>query len=337
MKKTLFLFVFILILLSCKEEAPKNYVSLSGEITNKNNSELIILSLDNQIVKRISLSEAGSFKDTLTVAKGKYILTDGREYASLFLKPGDLISITLDANKFDETLTFEGQGSLENNFMIKKLLLQEEVFKNIDEQYNLPREEFNVYLEETKQKFHTLLKETENLDTDFIQLDIEDTESLFGYLGNRYESVSKVNELKGQLSPQFVDYENNKGGTTSLADLKGKYVYIDVWATWCKPCLAEIPALKELEKELGDKIHFVSISIDKKEQHEVWKKMLAEKNLAGFQLFADKDWNSSFVKDYAIDGIPRFILIGPNGKVVDPNAPRPSNPKTKELLMSLLK
>jgi len=337
MKKTLFLFVSLLILFSCKEEAAKDYVSLSGEITNKNNSEFIILSLDNQIVKKINVSEDGSFKDTLTVSKGKYILTDGHEYASLFLRPGDVISITLDANKFDETLAFEGQGSLENNFMIKKLLLQEELFENIDERYSLSKEEFNVFLEETKKKFHTLLKETENLDTDFIQLDIDDTESLFGYLGNRYESVSKVNKLKGKISPQFNDYENHKGGTTSLSDLKGKYVYIDVWATWCKPCIAEIPALKELEKELGDKIHFVSISVDKKDKYEAWKKMVTEKDLKGYQLFADKDWKSSFVQDYGVDGIPRFILIDPDGKVADPNAPRPTNSKTKELLMSLVK
>lgn len=68
---------------------------------------------------------------------------------------------------------------------------------------------------------------------------------------------------KGNPSPGFTDYENYAGGTTSLDDLKGKYVYIDVWATWCGPCKAEIPFLKEVEEEYRDKnIEFVSISID---------------------------------------------------------------------------
>ena len=144
-------------------------------------------------------------------------------------------------------------------------------------------------------------------------------------------------KLIGTASPLFKGYENHNGQTTSLTDLKGKYVYIDVWATWCKPCLAEIPALKELEEELGDKMHFVSISIDKKDKHEAWRKMVADKELKGVQLFADNNWESTFVQDYGIDGIPRFILIDPQGNVVKPDASRPSNPKTKELFQELLK
>ncbi|HAT63123.1 MAG TPA: TlpA family protein disulfide reductase, partial [Flavobacteriaceae bacterium] len=50
----------------------------------------------------------------------------------------------------------------------------------------------------------------------------------------------------------------------------------------------------------------------------------------------DNDWNSKFVKDYYINGIPRFILIDPNGNIVTPDAPRPSNPKLKEMLNGLL-
>ena len=64
--------------------------------------------------------------------------------------------------------------------------------------------------------------------------------------------------------------------------------------------------------------------------------MVSEKKLSGIQLFADNDWNSKFVKDYYINGIPRFILIDPNGNIVTPDAPRPSNPKLKEMLNGLL-
>lgn len=74
-------------------------------------------------------------------------------------------------------------------------------------------------------------------------------------------------------SPIFENFENIKGGTTSLKDLKGKYVYIDVWATWCGPCKAEIPHLKSLEEKYqGKNIVFVSISVDSKEDHDAWQK-----------------------------------------------------------------
>lgn len=143
--------------------------------------------------------------------------------------------------------------------------------------------------------------------------------------------TSKFNQIKtltpGKASPGF-DYENFKGGKTSLESLKGKYVYIDVWATWCGPCRREIPSLQKVEEEYkGKNIEFVSLSIDQKKDYDKWRKMVEEKSLGGIQLFADNDWNSQFVKDYAIEGIPRFILVDPNGKIVSADAPRPSDPK----------
>jgi len=144
--------------------------------------------------------------------------------------------------------------------------------------------------------------------------------------------------VKGNPSPQFVDYENHKGGTTSLSDLKGKYVYVDVWATWCGPCKREIPFLKEVEKKFhGENVVFVSTSIDRAKDHEAWDNMVNDLDLGGMQLFADNAWNSKFVQDYGIKGIPRFILIGPDGTIVNADAPRPSDPKLTELLQSELK
>jgi thiol-disulfide isomerase/thioredoxin len=54
------------------------------------------------------------------------------------------------------------------------------------------------------------------------------------YILQAYANVSRANQLKGKASPEFT-FENHKGGTTKLSDLKGQYVYIDIWATWCAP------------------------------------------------------------------------------------------------------
>ncbi|MEM6718095.1 MAG: TlpA disulfide reductase family protein [Bacteroidota bacterium] len=152
-------------------------------------------------------------------------------------------------------------------------------------------------------------------------------------LTEKYNTMQNL--VAGKDSPTF-DYENHKGGNTTLADLQGKYVYIDVWATWCGPCLQEIPSLKKVEKQYHDKnIHFVSISIDETRDHGKWKKMVDEKELGGIQLMADNAWKSKFVTDYAIEGIPRFILIGPDGKIVNADAPRPSDEKLIELFDEL--
>ncbi|AUC81588.1 TlpA disulfide reductase family protein [Lacinutrix sp. Bg11-31] len=142
--------------------------------------------------------------------------------------------------------------------------------------------------------------------------------------------------VMGKTSPTFENYENHKGGTTSLSDLKGKYVYVDVWATWCGPCKAEIPSLQKVEKQYhGKNIAFVSTSVDTANAYDKWKAMVKDKELGGIQLLADKAWESKFVQDYGINGIPRFILIDPAGNIVSADAPRPSSPKLIELFDSL--
>ncbi len=135
------------------------------------------------------------------------------------------------------------------------------------------------------------------------------------------------------VSPKFVDYENYDGTKTSLDDLKGKYVYVDVWATWCPPCRKEIPHLQKVEKKYHNKnIAFVSISLDKESDKAKWKKMIADKKMTGIQLFAGKD--VTFTKGYNIRGIPRFILIDTEGNIANANAPRPSDAKGIEKLFS---
>ncbi|MEC3908845.1 TlpA disulfide reductase family protein [Tamlana sp. 2201CG12-4] len=146
-----------------------------------------------------------------------------------------------------------------------------------------------------------------------------------------------LNMVEGSASPKFVNYENYAGGVSSLDDFKGKYVYIDVWATWCGPCRYEIPFLSKVEKKYhGNKdIEFVSISIDKAKDRDKWRKMVSDQGMGGVQLLADKEYDSEFIKEYGITGIPRFILIDPDGNMIKTEAPRPSDPRLIELFDSL--
>ena len=182
---------------------------------------------------------------------------------------------------------------------------------------------------------YSLMRPVENLEENynFLMANTQN-ETYKEEFSAKYERLKKL--IKGMPSPVFENYENHKGGTTSLADLKGKYTYIDVWATWCGPCKREIPYLKEIEEEYsGKNIYFVSTSIDRAKDHDTWVDMVNEKELSGVQLMADKDWKSDFVVDYAIEGIPRFILVDPDGNIVSADAPRPSDPGLKELFEEL--
>ena len=136
----------------------------------------------------------------------------------------------------------------------------------------------------------------------------------------------------GQPSPEFSG-EDMSGKMVSLADLKGKFVYIDVWATWCGPCRGEIPHLKKLEEKYhGKDIEFVSLSCD--QDKEAWKKMVTKDELKGVQLYIGS--KASFMDDYMIAGIPRFILLDKEGKVVSAQMTRPSNADTAKKFDELL-
>ena len=136
---------------------------------------------------------------------------------------------------------------------------------------------------------------------------------------------------KGQPSPEFK-YLDINGKEVGLKDLAGKYVYIDVWATWCGPCRGELPHLKELEHQFkGKNIAFVSISCD--QDKAAWEKMVKEEKLEGIQLHFGND--QTFMNNYMIRGIPRFILLDREGKILAAEMTRPSNPKTVETFNAL--
>ena len=139
------------------------------------------------------------------------------------------------------------------------------------------------------------------------------------------EKYDRIKTLKkGSPSPSF-NYPDSSGKNISLESLKGKLVYVDVWATWCGPCKAQIPFLKQLEEKYRkEDIAFVSLSIDQLKNISKWKDMIVDKELEGIQIIADKAWRSKFVTDYVIEGIPRFILIDKDGNLMDPMAPRPA-------------
>jgi thiol-disulfide isomerase/thioredoxin len=127
-------------------------------------------------------------------------------------------------------------------------------------------------------------------------------------------------------------YPDAAGKEVSFTDFKGKLVLVDLWATWCGPCRKEFPFLKELEKEFHDKdVVFVSISVDEPKARQTWKGFVAYNKLGGIQLFAG-GWSSQLMNDYKITSIPRFMLFDKNGNIIDVDAPRPSDPKLKELL-----
>lgn len=149
------------------------------------------------------------------------------------------------------------------------------------------------------------------------------------------ETVSE-NAAAPVPAPDF-SFADATGKVISLSDFKGKVVYVDVWATWCVPCRAEMPKLKELEKEYhGKDIVFLSVSVDPQKDYAKWERFVIEHELKGVQLFAG-DKAKELDLPYGIRSIPRFILVGKDGSLIEKDAPRPSSSEIKVVLDAALK
>jgi thiol-disulfide isomerase/thioredoxin len=148
--------------------------------------------------------------------------------------------------------------------------------------------------------------------------------------------LSLLKNEAGEKAPDFT-FPDVEGKEFSLSSFKGKVVYVDIWATWCGWCRGEIPHLKKLEEEYKDRIVFIGISIDDAKDIEKWKKFLTTEQLGGLQLFAGSKAEESLKKPYKISGIPRFILVGKDGRLVSGDAPRPSSDEIRPMLDNALK
>lgn len=330
MKKLFLLLMFMLVNVNFAQEK----IKFEADIANRNGDVIYIKDILGKTIKEIRINENGLFSDSFEIENGAYILFDGVEYAQLFLKKGFDLKIKMDAKKFDETIKFTGVGAAENNFIAEGALIDQKI-------------DFGSYLAADENTFNKMVSnkkevdfkriENSGLDKYFIEIQKKNVENNLGGLQQYYNQIKANKKLNNTKAPNF-EYENHLSGKTSLESLKGKYVYIDVWATWCAPCRQEIPFLQKIEEKFhGKNIAFVSISVDVEKDHDKWKKFVTEKNLGGIQLFADNNWNSDFIKAFGINSIPRFILIDPTGNVIDADAHRPSEPELNNQLEKLLK
>ena len=139
-----------------------------------------------------------------------------------------------------------------------------------------------------------------------------------GIAANVIRSFSKLQP--GAVAPEF-SLRDKTGKLVNLSDFKGKYVYLDFWATWCTPCLQEMKLIPNLKKKYGDKIIFVSISTD--EDTALVKKFLA-KNPKYDWIFLTYTTNRQVKDDYEIKSIPSYFLINTYGNFAQSPALRPA-------------
>lgn len=126
--------------------------------------------------------------------------------------------------------------------------------------------------------------------------------------------------LVGGIAPDFKA-PDVKGQMVSLYSFKGKYVLLDFWASWCKPCRAENPnVVKAYNKYKGKNFTVVGVSLDRVEDKDKWLKAIEADHLGEWtQLGEMEGWRSQVASMYNIHAIPQNVLIDPGGKIIGKN------------------
>lgn len=124
----------------------------------------------------------------------------------------------------------------------------------------------------------------------------------------------------------------------NIENIKGHYALIDLWATWCKPCLYAMPALGDIYgKYRYDGLKVISISLDVETAIDKWKKTIEKENMYWDNYIMPEGFDADLCRQLGIKDIPHYILLDPEGRIMLENAPGPSDPMLHEVLDRVLK
>jgi len=327
--------------LFCQNLTAQN-VKLSGKIISPNSDsvflqysergesgwEVIVLASD-------ALNKQGEFQLETSLDSAKSVMFfDGLEATSLYLLPGDDIQLSLHTAYFDETIRYYGKGAERNNAIAALAIVGEmnsSSLAGLDEKMDTTAlfervDEITMKVQNTIDGYEELFPEMSTVwSGKKKQAEAGGKRQKAGIVFKRQFNKLKE-ELVGKKLLEITGIDLN-GEELALSSFKGKTTVVDFWATWCGPCKAQVPYLKEMEEKYGSEVNFVSIGVFCKEDE--WKEMAEE---FGFEhnMFVSKE-NGKYTEQYMVNAIPRYMVIDKDLNVISIDAPRPSSGELEKL------
>ncbi|NAS32225.1 redoxin domain-containing protein [Flavobacteriaceae bacterium R38] len=246
---------------------------------------ILILAFCSTIISNASILTTGELKGEW---KGAYIMNAHVVNFNMYVKKeNNQYKVTVDIpsqNKYNEVYNIKVDG---NEFYLSQLNKQ-----NILIEYKGRIEGKNI-----TGSFH--------FNTEYMK----DKPGIFQLM------KSNAKFIKGEKLPDFELVTLNQSGRITNADYKGKYLFLDFWATWCPPCVAKRPKLEAINEKLGDKIEIVSVSLDR--DIAVVEKFRKEKfPMQWTHVLKAEKMRDPFIKAVVPNGLPYGYLIDKEGRIV---------------------
>jgi peroxiredoxin len=346
------IFSSVLLLLACAKEGNKNGYQISGKIKNKQDAYVYLQELtldDAKTIDSIKTDQEGQFVfEGVLQNPGFYRINIYNKQALTLVLDNEKVEITADGTSQDAPYTVKGSKATQdlqnlnekaNEFQTKVSQMNLEYTKaaesndidkkkKIEEEYSKLQTE---YYRELKREFKkmdyslTTILATDYMDPidNFSFMDTIATNLKQKYpnstLAKKFiEKTEKVRNISlGQIAPE-INLVNPDGKEIALSSLKGKYVLIDFWASWCKPCREENPNVVRLYNQYKDKsFEILGVSLD--DNKENWVKAINDDKLTWPHVSDLKGWESTAAATYQISQIPTTYLLDKEGKIIARN------------------
>jgi len=346
-------FLFLVLLISCSQEKEERALSvIQGKIENLPASvsqvKLKRMGINGpEIIDSAEISSGQFSLEAPSDSEYLYRLEVGQAFLPLFMEQGEhqlkaeFNNLYSSATYTNSPLTSEMRKTeaLRMSFEVQAQSLQNEYetayYSGNIKGADSARVAFEILRKNSKQKIKTFIDSIGPGPVSYLSTSMLDPEEDFVYLDSlalRFDKekpsrayTQKLNRFLemprklaiGRTAPEF-SLPNPGGKSVSLSSFRGKWVLLDFWASWCKPCRAENPFLADLNSRFKPRgLQIFSVSLDG--DRESWMKAMVQDQMNWAHASDLNGWKSSAGKLYGINSIPASFLINPEGKIASKN------------------